>query len=454
MNFDILSQNLVIYVSIIVSICAYYLILSLYKTGTKVKLTHKKDKLRYKKFNQIYFLVALALAILIAYLIWAFVQQATDSPVPGSFILMCLPFTLLICVLIISIFIKKAFIPFACVTLVLSLLFSLLIINDYYRFYPTLGEVFGNTNTQAYKESLNSVTVHYTVDTNQQTLNNESIQKSLESIDSSPTAGKVYAINIPGTISKFKPRTEYVYIPAIYNSPAKIKLPVIVLTAGVPGIPANWLGLGLQNIMDHFASTHFGITPLVFVADSTGTINNDTECVNSSKGNVETYLTQDVPNYIKSNFNVDTSPKNWAIGGLSLGGMCSIMLTLRHPDVYNYFIDLGGELGPEDGSKQHTIDTLFGGSESAWAAHQPSLLLQDNKYPNIGGYFGDGEQDTRDVVDAIEQLNQQSKKAGINSVLEIINGAHTFNVWSQTYKDALPWISNRIGATQCSSSCI
>jgi enterochelin esterase-like enzyme len=458
-NLDILSQNLLIVFCIIFSVLSFYVISILYKHQPtfpkKTKAAVKKAALiRYRKLNRYVFGAAVLFCLIFSVLLYVLVGHFTDSPLPVSFILMCLPFSLLLGVLPISIFIKKKLIILSSVAVVVSLLFSLLIINNYYRFYPTFGEIFGITDVAALKDNLNSVTVNYKVPINQQLYNSKSIQSSLENLPGPSTNGQIYQINMPGTVSKFNPRAEYVYVPAIYKSPINISLPVIVLTAGVPGIPENWVGLGLQNIMDQFAKSHDGITPLVFVADSTGTISNDTECVNSPRGNVETYLSVDVPNYIRHHFRVDDSPKNWAIGGLSMGGMCAIMLTLRHPNVYNYFIDLGGEAGPEVGSQQQTIDALFGGSEQNWAAHQPLMLLANHKYPNIGGFFGDGAQDNISVVNGISELNAASQKAGIDSVSETVNGAHTFNVWAETYKDSLPWISNRIGATQCSAGCI
>jgi enterochelin esterase-like enzyme len=454
MNLDILSLNLALYVCILFTALGFYIVSSLYKPDPHQKLRSKKAKAEYVKKNRLQAGAVILFAVILAVILHSLVSYYTDSPIPASFILMCLPFTASIGTLVLAVFVKKRLRLVVGAAMVLGLLFSLIIINDYYRYNPTLGDVFGKTNAQELNSNLNNVTVNYTVSTNQQSFNTSSLQGSLDKLNNTPTKGKLYQVNIPGKVSKFKARPGFVYIPAIYNELPQINLPVIVLIAGVPGRPIDWVGLGLQNIMDQFAKNHGGISPLVFVVDATGSMYNDTECVNGPSGNAETYLTVDVPNYINNNFRVDNSPKNWAIGGLSLGGMCGLMLTLRHPNIYNYFIDLGGEIGPEIGNKQQTIDGLFGGSEQAWAAHQPSLLLENHTYKNIGGFFGDGAEDSRVVTAAIGQLGAESKKAGISSVTEIINGAHTFNVWAQTYKDALPWISNRIGATQCSSSCI
>jgi S-formylglutathione hydrolase FrmB len=453
MNFELFSQSLSITVCIIFTVLSFYVIISLYKPTKEQKIKSKAAKARYKKTTWLQFGAVLLLSIMVALILDPLTGHYTETPMPASFIVMCLPATVLFSVLLLAVYVKKRLRILAALAFGIGILFSLVIINNYYRYYPTFGSVFGRTNARLLRNT-NNVTLKYTVSQNQGSLNEHSVQGSLANLTSQPTAGQIYQINIPGTVSKFKARPAFVYVPAIYRSLQQLNLPVIILTAGVPGSPNDWVSLGLDNIMNQFAKSHGGIAPLVFVVDSTGSINNDTECVNSPRGNVETYLSVDVPNYIKHNFHVDDSPKNWAIGGLSLGGMCAVMLTLRHPNVFNYFIDLGGEVGPEVGSKQQTVDALFGGSEQDWAAHQPSLLLAKNSYPSIGGFFGDGNQDSLQVEQAIAQLSTESKQAGIDSVTETINGAHTFNVWTQTYTDALPWISNRIGATQCSSSCI
>lgn len=436
------------------SVLTFYITFELVNNIPYIKGMRTKHKQLIKRNHIIQFGIVLLASLLAAYLLDLMVTYSTDSPLPKSFILMCLPFTLIVCLFIWNlIFIKKHRL-LAGLVIIVGFLFSLIIMNNYYRYYPTFYDVFGITDAQELNANNNTVTVKYTLNTNQSVINNQTVQGALSSIyNNQNTSGKVYFVNIPGTVSKFKPRTGYVYVPAIYNSPAQIKLPVMILLAGVPGSPQDWLNTGLQKTMDLFAKSHNGITPLVFIVDDTGSINNDTECVNSSKGNVETYLTIDVPNFIKQNFRVDTSPKNWAIGGYSMGGTCSIMLTLDHPNIFNYFIDLGGEAFPEDGNNQRTLETLFNGSVLNQKEHTPSILLQTHTYKEIGGFFGYGAQDSRNITYANAQLSQLSKKAGINTVTEVINGEHTFNVWTQTFKLALPWVSDRIGATECDNSC-
>ena len=224
------------------------------------------------------------------------------------------------------------------------------------------------------------------------------------------------------------------------------------MVPGSPGVVDNIVsGAGLSNDLSQLAVANHGITPLVYVADDNGTTFNDTECVNSPKGNVETYLAVDVPNYIKSHFNVSDDPSNWAIGGISMGGTCALMLALANPNVYHYFVDLGGDQGPDfnSGTPETTTKVLFNGSVNEYNLHQPAYLLAHNKYSGMGGFFGNGINDTPDVTTGTTLLYNTTKQDGFDVVHETVNGGHTFDIFTELVKESLPWISNRIGATEC-----
>ncbi|HUD05758.1 MAG TPA: alpha/beta hydrolase-fold protein [Candidatus Saccharimonadales bacterium] len=440
----------------LVTVLGLYILNRLWISSTnKISKRNKKAQATSKKRLTRQLIIILVASLVLALLTMMFFAHEYGTPLPNSFIIMVLPIFIFIGLLVLDIVRKTNLKIITAVSLFVGILFSLILINNYYRFYPTLGQVFGKTNVanlgSNQKEALLSFSPSST-----KIVDSQTIQGSLTSLEQQPTAGKVFSLNIPGAVSKFKARTAFVYEPAIYSNPSDINLPVIVLTAGYPGIPGNWLGSGLQATMDEFAKLHDGIAPIVFMVDNTGSLTNDTECVNSPRGNVETYLTVDVPNYIKSHFNVATDPSHWAIGGLSLGGMCAVMLALRHPDVYHYFLDFGGEIGPEIGSQQTTIDELFNGSEQAWAQHQPATLLSDgnSSYKEMGGFFAVGDEDQRSLVQAAQELNADSKQAGLNTVFELLPGQHTFTTWQNAFKLSLPWVSNQIGATECGSVCI
>jgi S-formylglutathione hydrolase FrmB len=430
MNISLLSQNMLVFCSLAAAVFSTFIVLQLARRW-------------YNRQGLDIIAGSLVSSILLEMLIHF--EYPTDH-LPSLMWLMILPFTFTAFLIIAAWHNKLAWLKWLSIaTCVFGFVYSLILINAYYSFYPTVGSVFNvgivaNTSPKVLASSTKNVAKAGT------------IEGSLYAKPTS-TLGVVKPISIPSTVSKFKARGAYVYIPAIAMHSANIKLPVIVLTAGYPGVPDNWIGSGLETTMDDFAKLHHGITPYVFMVDNTGSLTNDTECVNSPRGNVETYLTTDVPNYIKANYDVSTNASQWAIGGLSLGGTCSFMLALRHPGVYDNFLDFGGEIGPEVGSKQTTINDLFYGSQAAWATHQPLLLLQKNKYFGMNAFFGDGDQDSATLIAGLQQAYQAAKSAGINSVFEEVVGGHTFPVWQELFKDSLPWLSNRMGATTCTTVC-
>jgi S-formylglutathione hydrolase FrmB len=416
-------------------------------------LAHLISRFPWKKhWRRLAYAAAIAILAAIAINVLVGVIDSTDK-LPSDLWLVALPFTTS-CGILALYSLKKRWLmsAIAGAAVLVSLLFGLAMLNDYYRMYPTLYSLLGIRDTSAINGQ--TVTLQYTQD-QQGAKQANSIEQSLYGSNLS-TKGQIVSVTIPGTISKFTGRQARAYIPAIAADNDKISLPVIVLMAGFPGSPNDWLnGGGVQATMDQFAATHHGITPIVFMVDELGNGFNDTECVDSQRGNAETYLSKDVPDYIKAHYNVSHDPSQWAIGGLSLGGLCGIMLTLRHTDTFHYFLDFGGDNAPTLGTEDKTVHTLFGGSQEAWRAHQPLLLLKQKDYSHsgIGGYFSIGKGDKLQLVNNMKTIYQASKDAGIESVIELADGDHTFGVWEQSYRDALPWISSRLGATQCTSNC-
>jgi S-formylglutathione hydrolase FrmB len=420
------------------------------------------------KINKRMMLRLLGYSLLLSFILQIITGVVTTSKneIPSQFWLMMLPFSLSTCLLFFTrlsrkdkkISAKKLWksrsIYLVDLLAIVSCFFlGLILLNGYYRDYPTLYSALGIYQSSGTLNSSGQVILQFNP-TNESAANHQTVESIIDGNNSNPTNGKLYQINIPGKVSGFKARSGWLYEPAIAVKDGNtLNLPVLVLLAGLPGNPTDWLhGVQLVSTMDEFAKEHHGITPLVFVVDDIGSPINDTECVNSPRGNVETYLTTDVPKYIENNYPASDNPANWGIGGLSLGGTCAVMLALTHPNVYHYFLDMGGDLGPSIGTKQETIQKLYGGNEAAWAADQPSILLKTKTYKNVGGYFANGREDSPDVVNGTSQLYTESKNAGLDTVYETVDGQHTFDVFDELFSNALPWLSNRIGATNCSGT--
>jgi len=264
-----------------------------------------------------------------------------------------------------------------------------------------------------------------------------------------PAQGVVITETIPATASHFATRPAYIYLPPAWFATVTPSLPTLVLLPGEPGSASDWSGDGdADNTADAFASAHHGLAPIIVMPDPNGFLTVDSECVNSRFGNAETYLVDDVPAFVRSRFHASSAPGSLAIGGLSAGGTCSIMLALRHPSVYPTFASYSGFASPQyqETTQAETIDTLFGGSEERFAAHDPAQLLRTGSFDGMAGWFEVGSQDT-DPLDAARDLQPAALKAGIATCILVRPGGHDFDLWSEALVDSFPWLSWRLGLT-------
>jgi S-formylglutathione hydrolase FrmB len=262
--------------------------------------------------------------------------------------------------------------------------------------------------------------------------------------------GTVVTLPIPGATSGFVAQPAQVYLPPAWSAAGQAPLPVVVLLHGTPGDPTDWVEGGRAQVTaDAWAAKHGGVAPVLVMPDINGSTTGDTECVDSPLGNVETYLTVDVPAAVRANLGTLPPGPTWAIAGLSEGGTCAIMLALRHPDLFATFGDFSGLAGPRVGETNadtaDTIAALFGGSEQEFAAHEPADLLAGGRFPLLGGWFQVGALDAEPLA-ATQQLAPLAAGAGITTCLVIMpDGAHTFDVWSTAFRRSLPWMAQRLG---------
>ena len=189
-----------------------------------------------------------------------------------------------------------------------------------------------------------------------------------------PTKGVVVPVNIDADASHFRHRQELVYLPpAWFNSNPPPRLPTVMMISSAFNTPADWLRPGgAFTTIDNFAAAHHGFAPVLVFVDPTGSFDNDTECVNGSRGNAADHLTKDVVPFMVSNFGVSADRANWGVAGWSMGGTCAVDLTVMHPDMFSAFVDIAGDRSPNVGPKDQTIARLFGGNRAAWAAFDPA----------------------------------------------------------------------------------
>lgn len=263
-----------------------------------------------------------------------------------------------------------------------------------------------------------------------------------------PTRGAMVEVPIPGATSNFEARPAQIYLPPAYFSDPRPELPVLVLLAGQPGEPSDWVMSGrLPLIADAFAAQHEGLAPVVVVADPIGSPFGNTLCVDSVHGNAFTYLSVDVPAWIRENLQVSAAPGSMAIGGLSFGGTCALQLALGAPTVYPTFLDLSGQGEPDVGTHEDTVATFFGGDENAFRLHNPADILAGRRFPDLAGAFLYGASDST-FGPASTAMYVAARNAGIDAHLTELPGGHSYAVWSAGLEHELPWLASRLELTR------
>ncbi|MFF4532342.1 alpha/beta hydrolase [Streptomyces sp. NPDC001407] len=260
-----------------------------------------------------------------------------------------------------------------------------------------------------------------------------------------PEDGTLSRTAIPGTVSHFHARSGYVYLPPAYRATPRPLLPVLVLMAGQPGSPDDWINSGrLVDMMNAFAAGHRGLAPVVVVVDPLGSQFANTLCVDSKLGNVQTYLATDVPDWIRGHLQVATARTSWIVSGISFGGTCSIQLGVNAPQVYGVVNDISGQEAPTLGSRKKTLDTAFGGDAAAFAQVNPLDVLARQRFPDTAAAFVAGSGDST-YGPQQRKMYEAAVKAGMRAEWVQLPGGHSWQVWRPGLERQLPWLARRTG---------
>lgn len=288
-----------------------------------------------------------------------------------------------------------------------------------------------------------------------------------------PVKGVVVAVTIPDDASKFHHRRELVYLPpAWFDSNPAPRLPTVMMIGSAFNTPGDWLRAGhAVHIIDDVAAAHGGNAPVLVFVDATGAFDNDTECVNGSRGDAADHLTKGVVPYMISNFRVSADRANWGILGWSMGGTCAVDLTVMHPDMFSAFVDIAGDVAPNVGNKAQTIASLFDGNADAYTAFDPSAVItRRNRYSAVYGWFdipGTPESQHRSITTAgigvvadgahDSAANPEGQDFAANSLCRLGSahgircsvvtqpGRHDWPFAAQAFATALPWLAGRLG---------
>jgi len=220
-----------------------------------------------------------------------------------------------------------------------------------------------------------------------------------------------------------------------------------MMIGGEFNTPADWVRTGnAVSVADEFAAAHGGNAPVLVFVDAGGAFNNDTECVNGSRGNAADHLTKDVVPYMVSHFGVSAHHENWGVVGWSMGGTCAVDLAVMHPDMFSTFEDIAGDIAPNTGTKDQTIARLFGGNAAGYAAFDPTTVMSGHgMYSGVTGWFDINSQAATPQRSAANSLCALGSANGITCAVVVQPGKHDWPFASHAFDAALPWMAGQLG---------
>jgi enterochelin esterase-like enzyme len=262
------------------------------------------------------------------------------------------------------------------------------------------------------------------------------------------TARRTLRFTVTGERSGLR-GTVLVTLPEDYASPAGAarRYPVLETFHGYPGDPSQWIrSMRLTRAIDQ-GTRQGAVGDMLVVAPALefppGV---DTECVDGAgtAAKVETWLTQDVPNWVTRTFRARADRSSWAAIGLSMGAWCAAMATMLHPDRYAVGIVMGGYFTPQfPGGRFPGAQSRGSGRPSpadAQRAHRYDLVaLARDAPPPVALWVETSRGDEISAPTTYPLLAAAHPPLSVQAVV-LAHAGHRLSLWSAQLPTALAWL--------------
>lgn len=295
----------------------------------------------------------------------------------------------------------------AIITTILILLSTALRVDMVYGEYTTIGSIFGMNSFPKLKS--------FAPKNRQISIQQWYRMAQKASLPKLASQGVTRSVTIPSHNSHFQARTAIVYLPpaALVKNPPQ--LPIMIMLAGQPGSPSRFFNASdIVALLNKYAHEHHGLAPIVLSPDQNGATTHNSLCANTPVyGNAETYLTKDVPDWVRTHLPVSKDPKMWMMGGFSQGGTCATQLVPAYPKIFGSIFSAGGELAPTYKNRQETIARYFHGDSQRYEQHVPATIMRRNAPLRQSYYAVAGAWDPKSQSNQAT-IAQAAHKAGMN----------------------------------------
>ena len=254
-----------------------------------------------------------------------------------------------------------------------------------------------------------------------------------------PTPDESLLRQIPGEIQYLTigAHAVDVYVPGVYQADQDLAVPVLYLLHGTPGDQSEWLTGGqVQGVLDQLIAN--GTIPPMIVVLPNGNEkgSNDTEWGNSSQGDVETWLIDQVIPAVDAQYRTLGAAYR-GIAGLSSGGFGAVNLAILNPTDFSWAASYSGYFVGRS--------TIFG---SAWRANSPLYTAAGvPKAERMPLYLGVGSEDYEFRSGTLAFAATLKALGWTDYDLQTVPGGHGWVAWNAELVESLTWLGQIWGPT-------
>ncbi len=230
-----------------------------------------------------------------------------------------------------------------------------------------------------------------------------------------------------------------VAFPASYFYPVSRgrRYPVLEAFHGYPGGPDQWVdSMGLPGYLERQSAARRIGEALLVMPTIEVPPGRDTECVNGAPADpqLETWLAEDVPDWVSRNFRVKPDRTSWATIGFSVGGWCAAMVTMLHPDRFSAAVALGGYFSPEFGSWKPF------GPRSPAAARYDLVAAAKQRPPPVAIWVETSHSDRISYPSTKAFLAAAKPPLSVEAVV-LKHAGHRIGLWKGYLATVLDWLA-------------
>ncbi|MFC5719648.1 alpha/beta hydrolase [Streptomyces gamaensis] len=229
-----------------------------------------------------------------------------------------------------------------------------------------------------------------------------------------------------------------VWTPPQYDDPRyrHTAFPVVVLLHGVPGSPQSWMEQGhMPGDFERLVRTGQS-RPFILAVPIINPGGVDTDCSDTPRHKVATWLAEDVPELVHHHFRTGSGPRWWGLLGISTGGYCAAKLPLQYPKVFG----AGAALDPDPLTGDKGVLT----DPQERERNSPMWLVRHTG-ADVALFLATSRQDRASPPSYIEEFQREAagSKVRLRTMLAPAGG-HNYNTWISMYPAAFGWLGEEL----------